>query len=46
MTLPKAFCVGAQQAGTTTLSEIFKRNDQVFVPPMKEAPYFENAPNL
>ena len=46
MTLPEAFCVGAQKAGTTTLSEIFKRHDQVFVPPMKEAHYFENAPNF
>lgn len=46
MTLPTAFCVGAQKAGTTTLSEIFKRHDQVFVPPKKEVHYFENKSNF
>lgn len=45
MTLPKAFCVGAQKAGTTTLADILKRHDQVFVPRVKEAHYFENALN-
>ncbi len=38
--LNKAFCLSAQKAVTATSSEIFKRHDQVFVPPMKEAPYF------
>lgn len=46
MTLPTALCVGAQKAGTTTLSEIFKRHDQVFVPACKEVHYFQNAPNF
>ena len=32
--------VGAQKAGTTTLSSMLQRSKKIFIPPEKEIPFF------
>ena len=42
---PNLICPGAQKAGTTTLFNLLKESEEVFIPPRKELHFFENPLN-
>jgi hypothetical protein len=40
--LPNFFCIGAQKAGTTSLFHLLRQHPDVFIPPQKEAHFFDH----
>ena len=34
-------CIGAQKAGTTTLHDVLKEHPDIYLPPRKEAHFFD-----
>lgn len=42
MKSPNLICLGAQKAGTTTLHDILKNHPQIYLPHIKEAPFFND----
>lgn len=43
--IPNLFCLGAQKAGTTALSEILKQSNDIFISEKKEIHYFDIPEN-
>ena len=41
MHVPNFICLGTQKAGTTTLHDILQQHPDIFLPPGKEAHYFD-----
>ena len=42
---PNIICLGAQKAGTTTLHDILKKHTDIYLPSIKEAPFFHKDEN-